>query len=118
MTRATSSTRSRPPRATGCRVRAVGSGHSFTAIAVPDGVAVRAPADPTLLRVDPAGLATVPAGMTLRALNPLLWERGSRALPNLGDIDAQTVAGAISTGTHGTGAAHLGLASQVRALEP
>ena len=79
-------------------------------------MAVRAPADPTLLRVDPAGLATVPAGMTLRALNPLLWERGW-ALPNLGDIDAQTVAGAISTGTHGTGAAHRGLASQVRALE-
>ena len=100
----------------GLQVRAVGSGHSFTAIAVPDGVAVHAPADPTLLRVDAVGLATVPAGMTLRALNPLLWERGW-ALPNLGDIDAQTVAGAISTGTHGTGAAHRGLASQVRALE-
>ncbi|MBV9922403.1 MAG: FAD-binding protein, partial [Pseudonocardia sp.] len=93
-----------------------GSGHSFTAIAVPDGVAVRAPADPTLLRVDATGLATVPAGMTLRALNPLLWERGW-ALPNLGDVDVQTVAGAISTGTHGTGATHPGLAGQVRALE-
>jgi len=103
-------------RRDGLRVKAVGSGHSFTALAVPDGVAVRAPADPALLRVDPAGLATVPAGMTLRTLNPLLWERG-RALPNLGDIDAQTVAGAISTGTHGTGATHRGLASQVRALE-
>ena len=100
----------------GLRVKAVGSGHSFTPIAVPDGVAVRAPADPALLRVDAAGLATVPAGMTLRALNPLLWERGW-ALPNLGDIDAQTVAGAISTGTHGTGATHRGLACQVRALE-
>ena len=88
----------------GLRVKAIGSGHSFTAIAVPDGVAVRAPADPALLRVDATGLATVPAGMTLRALNPLLWARGW-ALPNLGDIDVQTVAGAISTGTHGTGAA-------------
>lgn len=100
----------------GLRVKALGSGHSFTAIAVPDGVAVRAPADPSLLRIDPTGLATVPAGMTLRTLNPLLWERGW-ALPNLGDVDAQTVAGAISTGTHGTGATHAGLASQVRALE-
>lgn len=100
----------------GLRVKALGSGHSFTAIAVADGVAVRAPSDPALLRVDAAGRATVPAGMTLRALNPLLWARG-RALPNLGDIDAQTVAGAIATGTHGTGARHRGLADQVRALE-
>ena len=100
----------------GLRVRALGSGHSFGAIGVPDGVAVRAPADPALLRVDADGLASVPAGMTLRVLDELLWERG-RALPNLGDIDAQTVAGAISTGTHGTGARHGGLATQVRALE-
>ena len=83
---------------------------------MPDGVAVRAPSDPALLAVDATGLATVPAGMTLRALNPLLWARGW-ALPNLGDIDAQTVAGAISTGTHGTGARHRGLADQVRALD-
>jgi FAD-linked oxidoreductase len=100
----------------GLRLKAVGSGHSFTAIAVPDGVAVRAPSDPRLLQVDATGLATVPAGMTLRTLSPLLWARG-RALPNLGDIDAQTVAGAIATGTHGTGARHRGLADQVRALE-
>jgi len=99
----------------GLRVKALGSGHSFTAIAVPDGVAVRAPSDRALLEVDAAGLATVPAGMTLRELNPLLWARG-RALPNLGDIDAQTVAGAIATGTHGTGVRHRGLADQVRTL--
>ena len=100
----------------GLHVKALGAGHSFTAIAVPDGVAVRAPSDPRLLQVDATGLATVPAGMTLRTLNPLLWARGW-ALPNLGDIDAQTVAGAIATGTHGTGARHRGLADQVRALE-
>lgn len=100
----------------GLRVRALGSGHSFSAVGTPVDVAVAAPADPALLRVDAAGLASVPAGMTLRVLNDLLWERG-RALPNLGDVDAQTVAGAISTGTHGTGARHGGLATQVRALE-
>ncbi len=98
----------------GLRVKAVGSGHSFTGAAVTDGVALTVPAgDP---RVDADGLATVAAGTTLRALNAALWERG-RALPNLGDIDAQTVAGAIATGTHGTGAAHRGIAAQVRALE-
>jgi L-gulono-1,4-lactone dehydrogenase len=97
----------------GLRVKALGSGHSFTGIAVPDGVALHAPDDPALFTVDRAtGRATVPAGMTLRTLNDLLWTHGL-ALPNLGDIDAQTIAGAISTGTHGTGAAHRGLAAQV-----
>ncbi|MHA6785438.1 D-arabinono-1,4-lactone oxidase [Pseudonocardia saturnea] len=99
----------------GLRVKALGSGHSFTAIAVADDVAVVSPSDPARVRVD-GDLVTVPAGLPLHALNALLWERG-RALPNLGDIDAQTVAGAISTGTHGTGATHRGLAAQVRALD-
>ncbi|MEJ3653813.1 D-arabinono-1,4-lactone oxidase [Actinomycetes bacterium KLBMP 9759] len=101
--------------ADGLRVKAIGSGHSFTAIAVPDGVALRVPSDERLVRVH-GELVTVPAGMTLRRLNTLLWERGL-ALPNLGDIDAQTVAGAISTGTHGTGATFRGIAAQVRGLE-
>ncbi|GAA3044730.1 D-arabinono-1,4-lactone oxidase [Pseudonocardia yunnanensis] len=101
----------------GLRVKALGTGHSFTGIAVPEDVALRPPSDPTLLRVDAVtGLVTAPAGMPLRRLNVLLWERGF-ALPNLGDIDAQTVAGAISTGTHGTGVAHQGLAAQVQGIE-
>jgi L-gulono-1,4-lactone dehydrogenase len=99
----------------GLRVKALGSGHSFTAIGVPDDIALRAPSDPALLRVD-GELVIVPAGMTLRQLNTLLWAKGL-ALPNLGDIDAQTVAGAISTGTHGTGARYQGIGAQVRALE-
>jgi FAD-linked oxidoreductase len=99
----------------GLRVKALGSGHSFTAIAVAEDVALVAPSDPARVRID-GDLVTVPAGLSLHALNALLWERG-RALPNLGDIDAQTVAGAISTGTHGTGAGHRGLAAQVRALD-
>jgi FAD-linked oxidoreductase len=97
----------------GLRVKALGSGHSFTAVGVPDGVAVVPPAAAALLRVDAAtGRVAVPAGMTLRTLNELLWAHGL-ALPNLGDIDAQTVSGAISTGTHGTGAGLQGLAAQV-----
>ena len=53
--------------------------------------------------------------MPMHALNALLAEHGL-AVPNLGDIDAQTVAGAISTGTHGTGRAHSTLASVVEAV--
>lgn len=98
----------------GLRVKALGSGHSFTGIGVPDGVAVRPPAGPG--PTFDGDLVTVPAGLTLRALNALLWEQG-RALPNLGDIDAQTISGAISTGTHGTGATYRGIAAQVRGLE-
>lgn len=100
----------------GKRLKVLGSGHSFTAISVPEDVALVVPGDPARLRVAPGDLVTAPAGMTLHALNALLWERGL-ALPNLGDIDAQTVAGAISTGTHGTGAGYQGIAAQVRGLE-
>ncbi|WP_214403788.1 D-arabinono-1,4-lactone oxidase [Pseudonocardia lacus] len=103
----------RTAAAEGLRVKALGSGHSFTGVGVPDGVAIVPPADPTGVRVDVAARrATVPAGMTLRVLNEVLWRHGL-AMPNLGDIDAQTVAGAISTGTHGTGARFPGLAAQV-----
>jgi L-gulonolactone oxidase len=60
-------------------------------------------------------LVTVQAGMPLYALNTWLAQLGL-AVPNLGDIDGQTVAGAISTGTHGTGLGHSTLASCVDAL--
>ncbi|MDG4821560.1 D-arabinono-1,4-lactone oxidase [Asanoa sp. WMMD1127] len=90
----------------GERVKAVGSGHSFTDIAVTDGVRVDLGALPGPVDVDREHRrVTVPAGMTLATLNALLATHGL-ALPNLGDIDAQTIAGAISTGTHGTGAAY------------
>ena len=56
------------------------------------------------------------AGTTLRALNAEL-DRLGLAMTNLGDIDAQTIAGAISTGTHGTGARFGGISTQVTALE-
>jgi FAD-linked oxidoreductase len=61
-------------------------------------------------------LVTVRSGTTLRALNAALGALGL-ALANLGDIDAQTISGAISTGTHGTGAALGGIATQVEGLE-
>ncbi|MEU6020971.1 D-arabinono-1,4-lactone oxidase [Micromonospora sp. NPDC047134] len=100
----------------GARIRPVGSGHSFTPVAVGDGSRMDLAELAIDVRVDiDRRLVTVPAGMTLRQLNSLLADH-QLALPNLGDIDAQTVAGAISTGTHGTGAGYGGLATFVAAL--
>ncbi|WP_329018023.1 FAD-binding protein [Micromonospora rifamycinica] len=100
----------------GERIRVVGSGHSFTPIALSDGRRMELSGLRTDVRIDRnARLVTVPAGTTLRALNALLAEHGL-AMPNLGDIDAQTIAGAISTGTHGTGAAYGCLSTFVEAL--
>ncbi|GAB79376.1 D-arabinono-1,4-lactone oxidase [Austwickia chelonae] len=102
----------------GLRVKAVGAGHSFTGAAYTDGVLVDLSALAGLRGVvaDGAGARVrVGAGTTLRELNVLLDESGL-AVPNLGDIDAQTIAGAISTGTHGTGATFGGLSSFVTAL--
>ncbi|WP_346537006.1 D-arabinono-1,4-lactone oxidase [Micromonospora sp. DPT] len=102
--------------AAGERIRVVGSGHSFTPIAVADGRRIELTSLATDVRVDrDRRLVTVPAGMTLHTLNALLARHGL-ALPNLGDIDAQTVAGAISTGTHGTGAGYGCLSTFVTAL--
>lgn len=103
----------------GERLRPVGNGHSFSPVAAADegADAVAFHAFTGIVSADvESGLVTVRAGTTLRTLNTLLNALGL-ALTNLGDIDAQTVAGAISTGTHGTGAQFGGLATQVEALE-
>jgi L-gulonolactone oxidase len=101
----------------GRRVRAVGAGHSFTPAAVTDGVLLRLDRLAGVVRADrDTGLVTVLAGTRLRDLGDVLWSLGL-AMDNLGDIDAQTVAGAIATGTHGTGARSGGLAAQVRGLD-
>ncbi|MEC3981066.1 D-arabinono-1,4-lactone oxidase [Amycolatopsis sp. H20-H5] len=103
--------------AEGHRVRAWGSGHSFTAIAVADSDAIDLTHWTGIAAVDvPRRLVTVRSGTKLRQLNAELDTLGL-AMTNLGDIDAQTVSGAISTGTHGTGAKLGGLATQVAALE-
>jgi FAD-linked oxidoreductase len=98
----------------GRRVKAVGSGHSFTAIAAADDQRLHLHRLADLVGIE-GRLVTVQAGMPMYALNALLAGHGL-AVPNLGDIDAQTVAGAISTGTHGTGARHATLASCVEAV--
>jgi L-gulono-1,4-lactone dehydrogenase len=103
--------------ADGLTVRMVGTGHSFTAAAVTDGVLLY-PGGMTRIRsVDAtAGLVTVEAGCPLHVLNAELLAQGL-SLANMGDIQAQTVAGAIQTGTHGTGRDVGGIAAQVAGLE-
>ncbi|WP_159943774.1 MULTISPECIES: D-arabinono-1,4-lactone oxidase [unclassified Nocardiopsis] len=99
------------------RVRMVGTGHSFTDVAVTDGLLL-SPASLTRVRsVDPAaGTATVEAGLPLCDFNEALAEHGL-ALANMGDIAVQTMAGAVQTGTHGTGRDAGGLAAQVVGME-
>jgi FAD-linked oxidoreductase len=101
----------------GLPVRMTGSGHSFTAAAATDGVLLR-PGGLTAIRsVDAAaGLVTVEAGCPLHVLNAELLARGL-SLANMGDIQVQTVAGAVQTGTHGTGRDLGGMAAQVAGLE-
>ncbi|MGH3659785.1 MAG: D-arabinono-1,4-lactone oxidase, partial [Micromonosporaceae bacterium] len=104
-------------RTDGLTVKPVGSGHSFTSVAATNGVRLVLDRYATPVEVDrEARTVRVPGGMPLRELNRLLTEHGL-ALSNLGDIDAQTIAGAVSTGTHGTGARYGGLATFVTELE-
>lgn len=97
------------------RLRVVGSGHSF--------VPFWAPGDRLLSLQEMHGLETVVgdvarirAGTPIHALGPLLAARG-RALLNQGDIDRQALAGAVATGTHGTGRGLGSLSSAVAAME-
>ena len=99
------------------RVRALGSRHSFNDIADTDGVLIELSelAEPPSL--DPAtGVVRVPAGMRYGDLAPWLDEQG-RALPNLASLPHISVAGAIATGTHGSGERVGSLATQVAAVE-
>ena len=101
----------------GLTVRALGSGHSFTPAAVTSGVALDLSGWAGVVAADlDSGFITVRSGTTIRDLNAALDTLGL-AMANLGDIDAQTVSGAISTGTHGTGASLGGIATQVTGLE-
>ncbi|MGV9193795.1 FAD-binding protein [Microbacterium sp. MC2] len=99
------------------RVRVLGSRHSFNDIADTDGVHVsltRMPGDPEL---DTArATVRVPGGMRYGELAPWLHARGW-ALANLASLPHISVAGAVATGTHGSGARIGSLATQVAALE-
>ena len=98
----------------GLTVKAVGAGHSFTAIAATSGIQLDLASVDGLVSVDGV-FVTLGAGTSLHQLPALLAPHGL-ALANMGDIDRQTLGGATSTGTHGTGGAFGGLATQIRAL--
>ena len=98
----------------GIPIKAVGAGHSFTGIAVAPGIQLELE-DLSGLVGEPTadGLVTLFAGTRLHDI-PRLLAPYRLAMENLGDIDAQSISGAISTGTHGTGAGFTGIAGQVR----
>src|SRR6185312_4073422 len=96
------------------RVKVAGSGHSFTDIACTDGGMIDMSGMRRVLAVD-GELVTVEAGPTLHDLGEELRSR-ELAMEHQGDVDPQTLAGAISTATHGTGAGFGNLSSQVTGL--
>ncbi len=101
----------------GQRVKAIGAGHSFTAAAVTDGVQLSLDGMQGIRQIDlERSLVTVDAGIRLHRLNDELAAVGL-AMPNLGDIDRQSIAGAIATATHGTGLGLGNLATTVVAME-
>lgn len=98
-------------------VKVVGSGHSFSETALTDGTMLEIGLVDRILDIDRVqGLVKVEAGIVLGDLNRRLHGEGI-ALENLGDIDRQTLAGSISTATHGTGARFGNLSSQIHSLE-
>ena len=96
------------------RVKPAGSGHSFTDIACTDGVMIDLSGMNRVLGVEGEDV-TVEAGITLRELGEQLARRGL-AMENQGDVDPQTLAGSISTATHGTGGRFGNLSSRVVGL--
>jgi L-gulono-1,4-lactone dehydrogenase len=101
----------------GRTVSVAGAGHSFTEAALTDGALIDLAALSGTIDADPgSGLVRVWAGTVLADLNEELYGLGL-AMENLGDIDRQTIAGAISTGTHGTGAKLRNISAQVEAVE-
>ncbi|MET8944742.1 D-arabinono-1,4-lactone oxidase [Streptomyces sp. NPDC004542] len=101
----------------GLKVKAVGTGHSFTAIAATDGVLIRPHLLTGIRDIDREAMTvTVEAGTPLKRLNVALAREGL-SLTNMGDIMEQTVSGATSTGTHGTGRESASIAAQIKGLE-
>lgn len=99
------------------RVKALGSRHSFSTVADTEGTQVSVGALPVEIEVDEvAGTVRSTAGITHAVLSDALYERGL-GLGNLASLPHISVAGAIQTGTHGSGAANAALSASVTALE-
>ncbi|HMO75378.1 MAG TPA: D-arabinono-1,4-lactone oxidase [Sphingopyxis sp.] len=85
------------------KVRATGAGHSFMPLCESDEIILSLDAMPGDLRIAPDRTAAlIPAGWSIKRLTAALWEEGL-ALANQGDVNPQSLAGAMATGTHGTG---------------
>lgn len=111
-------------REQGLTVRAVGSGHSFSNVALTNGILLDPKSMKKVIPLDISSLFeplrgstlfSVESGITIRELNDELDKR-NLALVNMGAYDGQTLAGAISTGTHGTGIKLGPMASNVQSL--
>lgn len=99
------------------RVRVTGAAHSFSGCAKPEEIAISLHNMRGLVSVDKENkLATLYAGTYLHEIGEALKEHGF-ALENMGDVQAQTIAGAASTATHGTGLSLGSVANQVVAWE-
>src|SRR3954447_15318305 len=98
-------------------IRVAGAGHSFSGGVVTEGTLISLDHLHRVLDADAvSGLVRVEAGIRLSQLSLELHARGL-AMPNLGDIDAQSLAGALATGTHGTGVKYSNLSGQVTQVE-
>ncbi|GAA3748372.1 D-arabinono-1,4-lactone oxidase [Streptomyces tremellae] len=100
----------------GERLRVAGSGHSFTPLVTTSGTLMDLSRLPAEVSVDSTtSTARVSGQMRLSEVGPALWERGF-ALANQGDVDVQTLAGALATGTKGSGPRHGTMSSRVRGM--
>ncbi len=103
--------------AAGRKVAVPGSGHSFTSAALGEDLMIDVTGLSGVIEADlSSGLVKVGGGTVLADLNREL-DRLGLAMANLGDIDRQTISGAISTGTHGTGANEPNLPAQVASID-
>lgn len=98
------------------KVRVVGAGHSFMPLCETDGTLISLADLEGELEVDAeTNRVWAPAGWSLSHLTEVLWTKGY-ALINQGDVNPQSLAGAVSTGTHGTGAGLGSLSTAARAF--
>ncbi len=98
------------------QIRIIGTGHSFNPLWVTQNVLISLDKYQGLVSVNKDNLqATIKGGTKLFLLGDLLYEQGM-AMENMGDIDQQSIAGTISTGTHGTGLSLGTISTQVKGL--
>ena len=96
------------------KVRATGAGHSFMPLCESDEMILGLEALPGRIIISSdRSTARVPAGWSIKRLTAALWDEGL-ALANQGDVNPQSLAGAMATGTHGTGVDLGSLATMAR----